>query len=129
MHILRCFFFAAFSLLMVGSGPAFAESTGWFNGKDLGKVFFQFYRKNMRPERVECHDSGSRGFDASAGVAKVEFVPNKPRRAWYGVGTTNFTLTDKRYRRAGYRLVSSDSFVRHKSGLKVYCLIYQKDLK
>ena len=112
--------------VLLATGAAKAESTGWITGRKLWQVTRDYDRRGMIPVAVECKDSGGRNFDLSAGLVKVEFAPNTKNLAWYWMGSTNFKHDVADMKAQGYHLAAKDSFVRKQSGLPVYCLIFHK---
>lgn len=113
-------------MLLVTSGAAQAESTGWITGRQLWAVTGDYDRRGMLPVAVECKDSGKKSFDLAAGLVKMEFVPNKEKLAWWWVGSTNFKFDVAEMKAKGYHLAAKSSFTRKQSGTPVYCLIFHK---
>lgn len=112
--------------VLLAVGAARAESTGWISGRDLWNVTGKYDQRGMMPVAVECKDSTREGLDLAAGLVKVEWAPNPKGIAWHWQGSTNLKYDVTEMKKRGYRLVAKDSFVRKKSGLPVYCLIFHK---
>lgn len=113
-------------LLLIGSVSAHADDTGWINGSDWWAKSGELNRRRMLLTKIECKDSNLRGLGLEAAMVRVFYEPNVKGLRWWWVGATNLTATRKEYEGKGYHLVSSESYVRAKTGLRVYCLLFHK---
>ena len=111
---------------MLIASPALAETTGWISGGEWRAKSRELDKSGFMPTKFECRDSERPGLDLAAGEVRVGYTKNPKNIAWYWWGTSNMTETNAEMKSKGYHLVSVGSFVRKKSGLKLYCALYYK---
>jgi hypothetical protein len=113
-------------LLLVAPVSAYAEDTGWIKGSDWWFKSGELNRRHMLLTKIECKDSNLRGLGLDAAMVRVFYEPNVKGLRWWWVGATNLTVTKKEFEEKGYHLVSNESYVRAKTGVRIYCLLFHK---
>lgn len=113
--------------LVFGAPSAFAEDTGWLNGSVIYSKSQELARQHVLVTKIECKDSGKAGLDLAAGIGRLTYETHPTKRAdWYWIGTTEYRTTVADLESQGYKLVSKGGFVRKKTGVQVYCLLFQR---
>src|SRR6476469_5657245 len=105
---------------------AAAKETGWITGREFWKKSRKIDAMGWMPTRVQCRDSGAPQLDLASAFVNVEYEPNSEGVSWQWMGSTNLHDDVSPMEAQGYKLVSQDTFVRAKTGLRIYCLIFHK---
>lgn len=113
-------------LLLAAPVTAFAEDTGWMMGSDWPEKSRELNRRGMLLTKIECKDSTREGLGMDSAQVRVFYEPNTKGMRWWWVGDTNLKHTRLEYEERGYHLVSNESFVRSKTGVRIYCLLFHK---
>lgn len=116
-----------FTAALLMSNVASAKETGWITGREFWKKSQKIDAMGWMPTKVHCRDSGAPQLDLASAFVNVEYEPNTERVSWSWMGSTNLHDDVPPMEAQGYKLVSKDTFVRAKTGLRIYCLIFHKE--
>jgi hypothetical protein len=116
----------AFSVLLCTSPALHAEDTGWIMGSKLWYINEQWEKAHVVPVKIECKDSGKKGAGLDSAFVRVTVEPNTKGFGWYWYGTIDLKGAIREMATKGYRLASSQTFVRQPSGAKLSCAIFHK---
>lgn len=115
---------SAAAFLAGPAGPAFAKKSEWFTGSERRAAYKEVGQNLLTA--IECRDSGRKALDLDEVQFRVSYGPNPEKvRFLWAVGT-HYGPTRKKAEKRGYKLVSYNSFVRAKSGLRFHCAVWHK---
>lgn len=110
--------------MLAGAQPAEAASSGWMHPTELHRFSQQMNSRNMMPVKVACRGDSRTSHVRDSMQINMTFAPNPRGRQWRWVWGSQYGSTKSQLERQGWKLVSSSSFTRPQSGLRVRCGIF-----
>ncbi len=120
------FFVVLAAGFLVGQA-ALAETSEWMKGRDSFGYARKLQSSGMIVTRMECKDSGRTELDVNSAMVRFTYGPNTKMVKWLIDGWVNLGENERYWKGRGYKLASHTVFVRHKTGLRLYCTIFHKN--
>ncbi|MFN7127278.1 MAG: hypothetical protein ACK4M8_15410 [Allorhizobium sp.] len=118
---------AAFSVALIsGAGFANAETSDWMSGKVVFKYADKLGANGLIVTKMECKDSGERGLGVESALVRLHYQPNSQNIDWRIDGWNNLEENKKYWASRGFQLASYTVFKRAKSGLRLFCTVYNE---
>lgn len=118
---------AAFSAALIsGAGSAKAETSDWMSGKVVFKYADKLGANGLIVTKMECKDSGERGLGVESALVRLHYQPNSQNIDWRIDGWNNLEENKKYWASRGFELASYTVFKRAKSGLRLFCTVYNE---
>lgn len=122
-HIAAC----ALTAVLIGSAaPALAQTSEWMSGRVVFKYADKLGSNGMIVTKMECKDSGERGLGVESALVRLHYVPNSANIDWRIDGWNNLDENRKYWESKGFKLASYSVFKRAKSGLRLFCTVYNE---
>jgi hypothetical protein len=115
---------AMFSLCLATN--ASGATSNWMRGTDALRFADSLQRQNMIVTSMECRDSGKISLGIDSALVRVTYAPNVHGTEWVLDGWNNLPTNKKYWEKRGFHLVSYKVFTRKKTGLRLYCTLYNK---
>lgn len=122
-HIAAC----ALTAVLIGSAaPALAQTSEWMSGRVVFKYADKLGSNGMIVTKMECKDSGERGLGVESALVRLHYGPNSANIDWRIDGWNNLDENRKYWESKGFKLASYSVFKRAKSGLRLFCTVYNE---
>lgn len=122
-HIAAC----ALTAVLIGSAaPALAQTSEWMSGRVVFKYADKLGSNGMIVTKMECKDSGERDLGVESALVRLHYVPNSANIDWRIDGWNNLDENRKYWESKGFKLASYSVFKRAKSGLRLFCTVYNE---
>ncbi|MHB0954662.1 MAG: hypothetical protein ACYC10_22445 [Allorhizobium sp.] len=76
--------------------------------------------------KMDCKDSGERGLGIESALVRLHYSRNIKNLDWQIDGWNNLEENKKYWVSKGYNLASYTAFTRSKSGLRLFCTVYNR---
>ncbi|MDQ0422690.1 hypothetical protein J2045_003740 [Peteryoungia aggregata LMG 23059] len=120
-------FLATLSIsLASAAGLVRAETSDWMSGKVVFKYADKLGANGMIVTKMECKDSGERGLGVESALVRLHYKPNSQNIDWRIDGWNNLEENKKYWAGRGFELASYTVFRRAKSGLRLFCTVYNE---
>jgi hypothetical protein len=120
-------FFGAFSVsLTFAACLARAETSDWMSGKVVFKYADKLGSNGMIVTKMECKDSGALGLGVESALVRLHYQQNSQNIDWRIDGWNNLEENKKYWAGRGFKLASYTAFRRAKSGLRLFCTVYNE---
>jgi len=127
MYVYRSLFFAvALAVTFVSTDAARAEISEWMSGKVVFKYANKLGGQGMIVTKMDCKDSGERGLGIESAFVRLHYSRNTKNLDWQIDGWNNLEENKKYWASKGYNLASYAAFTRSKSGLRLFCTVYNR---
>jgi hypothetical protein len=117
---------AVVSALLGAVGSARAEMSEWMSGKVVFKYADKLGANGLIVTKMECKDSGERGLGVESALVRLHYQPNSQNIDWRIDGWNNLEENKKYWAGRGFELASYTVFKRAKSGLRLFCTVYNE---
>jgi hypothetical protein len=116
---------AAMFVVCLATGAS-AATSNWMRGTDALRFADRLHRQGMIVTSMECRDSGKVSLGIDSALVRVTYGPNVNGTEWVLDGWNNLPVNKKFWEKRGFHLVSYKIFTRKKTGLRLYCTLYNK---
>ncbi|KQW31504.1 hypothetical protein ASE36_04465 [Rhizobium sp. Root274] len=114
------------TLLLGAAGAAQAETSDWMSGSVVFKYADKLGSSGMIVTKMDCKDSGKKGLGVESALVRLHYTVNSKNIGWVIDGWNNLEENKKYWSGKGFAIASYTVFTRAKSGLRLFCTVYNE---